>query len=84
MLEKQNDDSKDQENTIASNENQRNAANAGILTSMFFKTHVNDVETKNGFRRTITLVVKPDSEKVELTLEEFYKMMKFLTGGVHK
>lgn len=58
-------------------------ADAHALASVFFETHVKDKESKGGLIRTITLACKPDAEKVELTLEEFHKMMKFLAGGRH-
>lgn len=64
-------------------ENDRKTADAKMLSAMFFETHVKDKESKGGLIRTITLACKPDSEKVEMTLDEFQKMMKFLAGGRH-
>jgi hypothetical protein len=79
-MDKQSTSPNSQSTTTNQSENGKNIVEAKALASMFFQTHVKDVETKSGFLRTITLVSKPDAKEVELTLEEFHKMMKFLSG----
>ncbi|MGA8263640.1 MAG: hypothetical protein WB779_04280 [Ignavibacteriaceae bacterium] len=82
-MEQQFDEASGHSSTNNNIGNERKIADAHALSSVFFETHVKDKESRGGFIRTITLACKPDSEKVELTLEEFHKMMKFLSGGRH-